>query len=114
MNTPWGRSDHKEEIAEGITFYGTPSHGGIKLNSARNKQIPEYMRSADNWYEEDCDWAKVAVIFPEHFVKSYAQALDSLRNWNPESYQKYFNITLRPDESYILRMSQEERNFCHI
>lgn len=111
MNTPWGRSQYKEDIAEGITFYATASHGGLKVKCKLNRQIPEYMRCSDGWYEEDCDWARVAVIFPEHFVKSYSQALDTFKNWDPEAYEKYFGVTLHPENSYVLRMSKEERQF---
>lgn len=114
MKTPWGKSDHEKVIAHGITFYGTPSHGGFKLHSAKNYQIPDYMRSKDGWYEEDCDWAIVAVVFPEHFVDSYHQALDTLKNWHPKEYQKYFGVILKPEESYVLRMSKEEKQFCNI
>lgn len=61
MRTPWGQSDHEVELAPGITFYGTPSHGGIKLSAARDKKIPQAAREyaqqwvggKAGWYEED-------------------------------------------------------------
>ena len=104
MYTPWGKSDYqKTYIENGIVFHGTPSHGGFKVYKKYNHQIPEYMRNSDGWYEEDCEWCKVAIIFPELFVDSYSRALDTFRNWLPDEYQKYFGITLRSDESYILK-----------
>ena len=32
MYTPWGQSDSQTRLGDGITFYGTPSHGGIKVD----------------------------------------------------------------------------------
>ena len=91
MNTPWGRSDYKEDIAEGIVFFGTPSHGGFRVYSKQNKQIPEYMRNADGWYEEDCEWSKVAIIFPQYFkVTEQNDAVNTLKNWMPDIYEKHF------------------------
>ena len=60
------------------------------------------MRRSPGWYEEDCDWSIVAVIFPQHFIGSYGTALDTLKNWNPEAYQRFFGIALRPGESHKL------------
>ena len=101
MNTPWGKSDYKEDIAEGITFYGTPSHGGFKLRSKQNKQMPEYMRNTDGWYEEDCEWSKVATIFPSAFnAKSQIDAQNTLKNWMPDIYEKHFNTILKPGQSH--------------
>lgn len=34
--TPWGKADYEKVYAEGIVFYGTPSHGGFKLDRERN------------------------------------------------------------------------------
>lgn len=55
MRTPWGQSDHEVKIAPGVTFYGTPSHGGIKLDRARNAKVPKGARSEGGWYEEDVE-----------------------------------------------------------
>lgn len=62
--TPWGRSDYAKEYAPGIVWYGTPSHGGFKLDRERNAAVPDYMRREGGWYEEDCDWAIVATVHP--------------------------------------------------
>jgi len=70
MNTPWGKSDHEKKQAEGITFYGTPSHGGYKVSTERMKAIQAKFPglgtfAGGNWFEEDCDWAYVVATFPE-------------------------------------------------
>ena len=75
-NTPWGEADHREQIAEGIVRYGTPSHGGFHLSRERNQEVPTKYREfaakwskgwGDTWYEEDCAALAVVVTFPEHF-----------------------------------------------
>lgn len=58
--TPWGMSDGYEVIADGITFYTTPSHGGIHLSPERIAQLPKGLSNFLNnraWWEEDVDWA---------------------------------------------------------
>ena len=72
MRTPWGTSDYEHKYAEGVTFYGTPSHGGFHVSSDRVRKIPVCLQGLSgypvNWYEEDCAWAVVAYVFPEVFV----------------------------------------------
>ena len=57
MNTPWGRAQSRTVIIPGIVSYSTSSHGGIKLDADLNKNVPQYMRNTDGWYEEDTEWA---------------------------------------------------------
>src|SRR3546814_17537571 len=54
--------------ANGVVFHSTASHGGIKLDRARNMAMPGVLRVAGGWYEEDCEWAKVAIGFPDLFT----------------------------------------------
>jgi len=70
--TPWGIADSVTEVAPGITFYSTPSHGGYHLSPERRAAMPPAIRDKEtfargNWYEEDCDWALVALAFPAYF-----------------------------------------------
>lgn len=72
MKTPWGKADSAEKIAEGITFYSTPSHGGVKLSPERLASMPAMLReikpfAGPGWYEEDCDYSLVVLAFPECF-----------------------------------------------
>jgi Domain of unknown function (DUF7007) len=71
VETPWGQSNHAEQIAPGITFYGTPSHGGFCLTPERMQAMPEHLRrcsfTKDHWFEEDCSWCAVALAFPDCF-----------------------------------------------
>jgi hypothetical protein len=68
VETPWGRAETARLQGEGVVFYSTPSHGGFRLDARRNAQIPERWRNESRWYEEDWQWAKVAVSFPELFA----------------------------------------------
>jgi hypothetical protein len=69
--TPWGHPDTIKQIAEGITWYSTPSHGGYHLSPERMQAMPEHLRNCsftrDHWFEEDCSWCAVVLAFPEHF-----------------------------------------------
>lgn len=73
-SSPWGTPDSQENVAEGIAFIETPSHGGFYLSPLRNARVPQEWREASfnrqglsGWYEEDCDAALVVVTFPEFF-----------------------------------------------
>lgn len=76
--TPWGESDHCDHIADGIVFHSTPSHGGIELSKERAAKMPVAFRQTfvhnntdfpegHRWYEEDCDYPRVVVVFPDCF-----------------------------------------------
>ncbi len=72
--TPWGYPQTVTELAEGITFHSTSEHGGIELDAARldyfKKLIPDFepFCGVAGWFEEDCDWALVPLVFPEAFT----------------------------------------------
>jgi hypothetical protein len=88
MFTPWGTSDYRKEYAPGIVFYGTPSHGGFKLDAAHNAQIRDEWRIEDAWYEEDCDANYVAATFPDLFPHvdqaEVAEAIEWVKKWRQE------------------------------
>ena len=85
--TPWGEPQSVEEVAEGITFVSTASHGGYHLSPEKNQVVNEIWRRQDNWYEEDCDWAIVAITFPEFFTKEdVSNARRTAINWLPDEY----------------------------
>ncbi len=59
------------------------------------------MRNADGWYEEDCCYAKVMIIFPHRFEAKHVQgAIDSFRNWEWQAYEKHYQVVLKTGESY--------------
>lgn len=66
MNTPWGKSDSKTTVTRGISFVGTPSHGGFAVTpSAALKFLSTSAVSralkygSYYFFEEDCDYAIV-------------------------------------------------------
>lgn len=88
--TPWGTPQHCQQLAEGIYEVTTASHGGIWVTRARRHAMPHEIRSiptwtGGHWYEEDCDWALVALAYPEVFngevVKS---AIATARHFHAE------------------------------
>lgn len=78
-STPWGPAQDVRMIAPGITSYSTAGHGGINISTARLAEMPEQLRSVapfagPGWYEEDCDWAIVALAFPLYFTADHLAA----------------------------------------
>jgi hypothetical protein len=76
MLTPWGQSDHESKLIDGVVFYGTPGHGGYKVDASVRATWPQPLQDFvpfnDNtgWYEEDCDAAIVMLAHHEHFPTS--------------------------------------------
>lgn len=76
-NSPWGAVQHITQLAEGIVMIDTASHGGIKVSDDLLAKMPEALRrtpySGGGWFEEDCDWAFVAVCFPDAFKAEHVE-----------------------------------------
>ncbi|HYN78754.1 MAG TPA: hypothetical protein VES73_13295 [Lamprocystis sp. (in: g-proteobacteria)] len=89
INTPWGYGSGYV-IAPGITLLSTDSHGGIHVTDKRLAEMPQVIRNLDpfagrGWYEEDCDWALVAMAFPEHFSGEHCKlAITTVHRWKTE------------------------------
>jgi len=92
--TPWGFSDHAEEIAPGIVSYSTPGHGGYHLSEEREAQMHPALRKTEatycplGWYEEDCEAALVGLAFRHLpcFEKFGGIAEGMVRSVYPEKY----------------------------
>lgn len=93
--TPWGPVMDECEIADGIKSVMTGSHGGIILSDARQRQVPPHLRLSDPYYEEDCDWALVAVAFPDFFANRLAGALATLDVYTSSSVPRVRNLKPR-------------------
>ena len=81
--TPWGESLNPRAIAPGIVFHETPSHGGYYLDATRRAQVPAEIVpfTGDRaWWEEDCDWAVVALVFPDEFTREHDNPLEVLQH----------------------------------
>lgn len=83
--TPWDRSQWETIYSEGIVLYETPGHGGFHVSPSRLLEMPEPLRNHDGWYEEDCEWAKVAIAFPQLFTSLERKAArKTMIEWHPE------------------------------
>jgi hypothetical protein len=109
-NSPWGTPQTCDLIAPGIWFVSTPSHGGYKLDPVRNAKVPEAARRRGGWYEEDCEWVIVALVFPEVFsAVARMRALPIAKNWMPDEYTVITGKTVTTEESQKLRRREFER-----
>ena len=96
MNTPWGSSQSVEVIAPGIRFLSTASHGGIELSRERLAEMPAHLKTPTTFYqagstffEEDCEYARVVLAFPQYFTPTQVKQADqSLRVIHPEIFAK--------------------------
>ena len=114
--TPWGMSDGSRRIAKGVVLYETPSHGGAHLSEERQAEMPEALRTDDGWYEEDIDYNRVILGFPQYFSeKERAAAKESLKNWAPEAYEAFYHETIPEGQSRMkderLRAERNRDNF---
>lgn len=106
--TPWGAAQSKVVYADGIISYETASHGGFKVHARYNREIPAPYRNENGWYEEDCEWAKVAVSFPAFFTEREVRlAKDTVRNWFPDEYEAVTGEIIPEGES----LKKDERIF---
>ena len=119
-DTPWGRSDHATEIIRGMWTVSTPSHGGIWLSPERLAAVPDYLQrswAGAPWFEEDVDWCIPFVVFEAELLlvqDEYTAATlkgnmhrDTLRNWRPDDYERFYGVRLQPGES----MTRDEDTF---
>lgn len=97
-DTPWGRADHVEQLAEGIWHVATPSHGGLFVDEPYRSQMPLSWREATfngqgkrGWFEEDCDWALVALAFSNVFTaEQQGAARKTVEAWHPALYAEWY------------------------
>lgn len=109
-STPWGKAQVAYKYAPGIINYSCAGHGGFHLSVKRNAQVHQAWRDATGWYEEDCEWAIVAVTFPEMFAPSQVTAAHaSLKNYNPHEYRLVVG-PVGTEDSYTLRQEAFAHN----
>ena len=71
-SSPWGQVQASTEITPNIVHVETASHGGLHCIGAAQQRIetlfPDFKPYAGRgWYEEDCDWAIVALAHRAYF-----------------------------------------------
>lgn len=101
-HTPWGCADRSKLYAEGIVEHETPEHGGFHLDAVRNAMVDPAWRNDDGWYEENCEWARVAFAFPGLFTDFERRCADeTLRHREPDAYERVNGVVLQPGESNV-------------
>jgi hypothetical protein len=108
VSTPWGAPQQSWVYAEGVVRHSTASHGGFHLDRRRNARVHRALSNKGGWYEEDCEWAKLAATFPDLFTDRERPSADrTLRNWYPDAWERIHGVVLQPGESRI----KDERQF---
>jgi hypothetical protein len=113
ITTPWGRPDYGRIYGPGIASVSTPGHGGFILLAAQNDMIDERWRASSGgyagtieelldpewrtrpaelagvaFYEEDEQWAVVALTFPHLFTdREIAMANRTLMQSMPDEWE---------------------------
>jgi hypothetical protein len=94
VNTPWGKSDSLQRIQRGLSFVGTPSHGGFMVaDGVARKQLSSaaLLRGQDfgNYYafEEDCDAYIVLLEVPasrQGTLVDEKKIIEGLSRWHAD------------------------------
>lgn len=101
-HTPWGRSQSIVTYAPGVEEHSTAGHGGFWVALKRHGEMPASLRLAGGWYEEDVEWSRVALAFPDLFTaRERRHAEETLINWRPEVFEAWSGRTLGPGESRV-------------
>mgnify|MGYP000046383870 CR=1 FL=1 len=100
-HTPWGASQGATSYAEGAVSHSTAGHGGVKLSAERNRQVHPMLRSKGGWYEEDAEWAIVAITFPDLFTSFERRCAErTIKDSWPDAWEAISGTILQPGESY--------------
>lgn len=100
-NTPWGPSQGATVFAEGVVCHSTAGHGGFHLSADRNAKVDPRLRRPGGWYEEDSEWAIVALAFP-HLFTSFERrgAEQTVKDSWPDAWEAIFGTVLEPGQSH--------------
>ncbi|WP_296082183.1 hypothetical protein [uncultured Agrobacterium sp.] len=100
-STPWGGSQVAVIYADGVVAHSTAVHGGFHLSADRNSKVHSLLRKDTPWYEEDCEWAIVALSFPELFTGyERSMAEKTIRNTWPDEWEAIHGAKLTEGESW--------------
>tara|TARA_B100000378_G_scaffold267656_1_gene254116 strand:+ start:924 stop:1820 length:897 start_codon:yes stop_codon:yes gene_type:complete len=100
-STPWGLSQMATIYDEGVVAHTTASHGGFHLSPARNLKVDCSLRNDGGYYEEDNEWAIVALTFPALFTAYERNCADrTIRDSWPEVWERNHDRDLDPGESW--------------
>ena len=98
--TPWGPSQGATVFAEGVDCHSTAGHGGFHLSVDRNAKVDSGLRNANGWYEEDAEWAIVAITFPDLFTSFERRCADqTIKDSWPDEFEAITGTVLEPGQS---------------
>ncbi|NKL59491.1 DUF7007 domain-containing protein [Rhizobium leguminosarum] len=101
-STPWGMAQISRRYADGIVLHSTASHGGFHLDENANATVHALYRNDTEFYEEDCEWAKVAYAFPHLFTTYERRLADrTLRDYLPDAYERVTGAILDGSQSHM-------------
>jgi len=99
-STPWGSSQLAIIYGPGIIAHSTAGHGGFNLSADRNRLIDPALRKDSPWYEEDSEWAIVALTFPDVFTTYERKCADeTIRHSWPDTWERIHGRKLATGES---------------
>lgn len=99
-STPWGSSQLATIYGPGVVCHSTAGHGGFHLSADRNRLIDPALRKDSPWYEEDSEWAIVALAFPDLFTAYERKCADeTIRHSWPDTWERIHGRTLAAGES---------------
>ncbi|MGV2125552.1 DUF7007 domain-containing protein [Agrobacterium vitis] len=102
VSTPWGMAQVSRQFADGIILHSTARHGGFHLAEKANAAVHALFRNDGEFYEEDCEWAKVAHAFPQLFTAYERRLADrTLRNYYPDAYERVMGVKLTGSQSHM-------------
>lgn len=102
--SPWGKVETVHKLFEGAWVVTTASHGGIKLDPKRNREMPEAFRKKGGWYEEDCESSFIVLAYRRHFNDAqYEIAEKTIKNYFPDQYETWSGKWIPLDESKVKR-----------
>ena len=107
--SPWGAVQTAEELAPGIWSVSTAGHGGIMLSPSREADMPAHLAGARHYgevacYEEDCEWALVALAYPEAF--------NTLREWQKEGDKTHYEYAVETVKNFDTYRAAYDAHFA--
>ncbi len=100
-STPWGASQMAVIYADGVIAHSSAGHGGFHLSADRNGKVHPLLRKDTPWYEEDSEWAIVALSFPDLFTAyERSMAERTIRNTWPDAWEAVRGCELAEGESW--------------
>ena len=99
--TPWGVSQGATAYAEGVIFHSTAGHGGFHLSEEHNAEVDHRLRRHNGWYEEDAEWAIVALTFPDLVTGLERRLADqTVKDSWPDAWEAITGTSLEPGHSF--------------